>query len=616
MKKYIADSFEKIGGLATEVLLANGNSKNYIHVKSNQSLSLAQRKDDVLYGILDQYTGENITLSKVTGTPTVDGIIYFQIGSEYFKRNYTQINVKWFGAKGDGVNDDTTAIQNAVNACYEKFDTCYLPNGTYKTTDTILITKGITLKGESIYKTIISIASVTRKVAVKINVNSWDVRGGGLDTFSINGNDTCDGVLINVEDGWSINQAIYQNIKILHSVLGFETRRVGGQNNLYICIFRNIAIEQGIKEGGFKLHGGSYNVIEQLSASDGLVNTYYGFDISQVGSSIINCTTDSYSTIDNGFGMTKNFVCETTPYNNSIPTLLAGALTIFGGNYENLTFINIDKARYETYICFKDRHVNVRSIYANSLTFTPPDYPFSMIQPNGSGIIENFESVQPITNKVEAYVSAAILEGYTFIDCNQITNLNKVGVKKVTSLPVASEKFRGNKLLLKGTSNLNDIEYLCIKNEYEAYEWIKTNSQLTNETFTAFNLNTVNSKGKFFATPLLSTSTNMFPTINNANAVLSVDMYDGGAGNEFGQLGFNGAGEIYHRFSIGTWKKVLKEDTVIKLKSYTVATLPTGTLGDIAMVTDATAPTYLGTLTGGGAVNCPVFYNGTIWVSK
>lgn len=53
-----------------------------------------------------------------------------------------------------------------------------------------------------------------------------------------------------------------------------------------------------------------------------------------------------------------------------------------------------------------------------------------------------------------------------------------------------------------------------------------------------------------------------------------------------------------------------------RLRSYTVATLPAaGTLGRIACVTDATAPTYLGTLTGGGAVRVPVFDNGTNWVA-
>lgn len=56
-------------------------------------------------------------------------------------------------------------------------------------------------------------------------------------------------------------------------------------------------------------------------------------------------------------------------------------------------------------------------------------------------------------------------------------------------------------------------------------------------------------------------------------------------------------------------------DYSLKEISYTVATLPAGTVGDKAMVTDATTPTYLGTLTGGGAITCLVFYNGTNWVS-
>lgn len=53
----------------------------------------------------------------------------------------------------------------------------------------------------------------------------------------------------------------------------------------------------------------------------------------------------------------------------------------------------------------------------------------------------------------------------------------------------------------------------------------------------------------------------------------------------------------------------------VKTQGYTVATLPTGSIGMKAYVTDAVAPTFLGTLTGGGAVKCPVFYNGTAWVA-
>lgn len=75
----------------------------------------------------------------------------------------------------------------------------------------------------------------------------------------------------------------------------------------------------------------------------------------------------------------------------------------------------------------------------------------------------------------------------------------------------------------------------------------------------------------------------------------------------------------FRAIEVTAGKSMFKEviaDGVVRLKSYTVATLPTGVEGDTAYVTDATAPTYLGTLTGGGSVVCPVFYNGTAWVSN
>jgi hypothetical protein len=50
-------------------------------------------------------------------------------------------------------------------------------------------------------------------------------------------------------------------------------------------------------------------------------------------------------------------------------------------------------------------------------------------------------------------------------------------------------------------------------------------------------------------------------------------------------------------------------------KGYTVATLPAGTLGMVAHVTDALAPAFLAVVVGGGAVKTLVFYNGAAWVA-
>lgn len=47
---------------------------------------------------------------------------------------------------------------------------------------------------------------------------------------------------------------------------------------------------------------------------------------------------------------------------------------------------------------------------------------------------------------------------------------------------------------------------------------------------------------------------------------------------------------------------------------FTVGTLPAGTVGMRAYVTDATTPTFLTAVVGGGAVFAPVFFDGTNWV--
>lgn len=53
--------------------------------------------------------------------------------------------------------------------------------------------------------------------------------------------------------------------------------------------------------------------------------------------------------------------------------------------------------------------------------------------------------------------------------------------------------------------------------------------------------------------------------------------------------------------------------TTLKSSTYTVATLPTGSIGMRAMVTDATAPAFLAAVVGGGASIVPVYHDGVSW---
>ena len=62
------------------------------------------------------------------------------------------VSVKQFGARGDSSTDDTTAIQNAINAMSSYGGVVYVPTGQYKTTATILMSSGVSLIGDGYWK--------------------------------------------------------------------------------------------------------------------------------------------------------------------------------------------------------------------------------------------------------------------------------------------------------------------------------------------------------------------------------------------------------------------------------------------------------------------------------
>lgn len=80
-----------------------------------------------------------------------------------------------------------------------------------------------------------------------------------------------------------------------------------------------------------------------------------------------------------------------------------------------------------------------------------------------------------------------------------------------------------------------------------------------------------------------------------------------------GNMRFETGGNFVFNQDIEAKAKIIASDTV-RLASYTVATLPTGTEGDMAYVTDATSLSWRGTATGGGSSKALVFYDGTNWL--
>lgn len=81
------------------------------------------------------------------------------------------------------------------------------------------------------------------------------------------------------------------------------------------------------------------------------------------------------------------------------------------------------------------------------------------------------------------------------------------------------------------------------------------------------------------------------------------------------KINFSADGGTTDHLSLGPTGVLSLLNAPLRLKAYTVATLPAGAQGYIAFCTDLAAPTFGAVAVGGGAVVGIVFYTGVAWVT-
>ena len=83
------------------------------------------------------------------------------------------ISVKSYGAKGDGVTDDTNAIKSALNDLVPAVGgTIYFPTGTYIISETILIGGNVTIYGDGVFNSLIKLADNSNCNIISNNENT------------------------------------------------------------------------------------------------------------------------------------------------------------------------------------------------------------------------------------------------------------------------------------------------------------------------------------------------------------------------------------------------------------------------------------------------------------
>jgi hypothetical protein len=148
------------------------------------------------------------------------------------------INVRWFGAGGQALTDDTAAIQAAINyaASLSKRGTVYLPAGEYVISSTLTLgTSGVSIFGDSMWKTLI-----------RRSLNFGD-------TFYITGNDAT---------GVTINDVSVRDIGIRNEGLMTSGAHMH-LNGLFRGNFRNISLKDGYE--GFSCQALTSTAIDNIN---------------------------------------------------------------------------------------------------------------------------------------------------------------------------------------------------------------------------------------------------------------------------------------------------------------------------------------------------------------
>jgi len=212
------------------------------------------------------------------------------------------VNVKDFGAAGNGIKDDTSAILAAIAACAVG-GTVLFPGGTYLFSSTIVVGKTIKLKGTGAAELWYDTAPGASKLLKSASLNGPGVRltykGAIIEDLSLDGQPGNGGDGISIEAGF----CLLCGLMVIRQ--GRDGIRVGtdGSENSNLWYIERVNSIANVRNG-FHFHSGSYNANAGTAVhSAAILNQVNGFHLERaLSNTFLNALSENNTGLGFYFG--------------------------------------------------------------------------------------------------------------------------------------------------------------------------------------------------------------------------------------------------------------------------------------------------------------------------
>jgi hypothetical protein len=490
--------------------------------------------------------------SQISYTPAGTGAVITNVQAKL--RQY--VSVKDFGAVGDGVTDDTAAIQAAMNFG----GNIYFPLGTYIFNNDISWTTSVQIDmGGSTLKR----GSSGTGPRLEPGGTSFSIQNGTID----GNNSTVDfGHLLNLENSAMV--AYINNMTFKNNVAGYtgSTATAGiDSDHINAYQFNSLTVT---------------NCTFLLASRNGISVTTSATYVNISGNQFTNCYL---------FGID---VEPDTPASQMYKTIIVS---------EN-TFVNCGPRSATNYVWDGGGPFAIQAPISPNTGIVEK---LAII----NNVVRSSEFANPVVGRVEPYIKVDAYQSLQFSD-NLIENIDRTIIAtEGASAPIVNTIISNN--IWTNVQGTMESALYC----YYSKNLLLLGNNLTTVTYSGINVsindNSFNKNSITYAIKATDNTpysvvicgntfkdyTTVIDTTNHATLYTIV-------GNQsYGQTTFVGAitNSTIEGNSIGT-------------NNYTVATLPAGTRGMRWYVTNANSTTFGSVVAGGGTNVVPVFYNGSNWI--